>query len=70
MSGYLPLSLGNWPEASKFPKNFNLSPITSKILKSANIDIDSLLPFSYREFMLKINLNNTSKSETDEMYEE
>jgi hypothetical protein len=62
MSGCLLLSLGNWPEASKFPRNFNLSPTTNKILKSANIDLDSLLPLTFHEFILDNKLINASKS--------
>ena len=50
--------------------NYKLSPISSKLLKSANVDVELLLPISVEEFILDHNLSMRSKEDIEEMYRE
>lgn len=68
MSAPLILSFGNWPKELSFSRSFNASPTTKKIINNVKIDLDSILPITFAEFVLENNLIDLKKNESEELY--
>ena len=48
------ISLGNWPHRIIGENRINLSPISKRILNQTQVELTSILPISFKEFLGKI----------------